>query len=187
MARGKQHRYVLRDTGPTVVFWLAVVVGAILVADPIWRRDLGSLAATAPFVALVLWFLGLVLFHPHVSYDDERVVLTNIGRVHEVPWSRVVAVRQNIALRFELDDGRSLRAVGVTAPRDRGVMLSGLSRGKFGAGAVHYHQHADALTPLIGSATSNDTQVRSHWDVVPLAIGAALTLVVVIDLLVMLK
>lgn len=185
MTRAPAHSYVLRDTVTSVVFWLAVVLGVVLVGDPILRGDLALFATTAPFVAIALWALFLVMLHPHIRYDEERVVVTNIGRVHELPWSRVVAVRQNLNLAFELDDRRRITAVGVTASRGRGLVLSGLSRGKMGVGSEEFHQHADALRPFQAAARTSNAPVVSRWDTVPLLVGAALAVALVVDLIVL--
>ncbi len=185
MARGQKHSYVLRDSLTSVVFWLAVVLGTVLAGDPLVRGDLGLFAATAPIVLLALWLLFMLMFHPHIRYDDDHVTVTNIGRVHDLPWSRVVTVRQNLNLGFELDDGRRIPAVGVTAARGRGLVLSGLTRGKMGVGSEEFHQHADALRPLQAAATKTDQTVRSAWDRIPLVIGAVLAVLVVVDVAVL--
>ena len=182
MALALAHSYVLRDTLTTVVFWIAVALGAVLAGDPLVRGDLVQFGRTAPIVALVLWFLWMVMFHPHVRYDDHRVVVTNIGRVHELPWSRVVTVRQSLSLTFELEDGRRIRATGVTAPRDRGLVLAGLTRGKMGVGSGDFHHNADALRPVQAAAAPTSDPVVSRWDVIPLAIGAVVAVAVVVDL-----
>lgn len=166
-----------------VVFWLAVVLGVILIGDPVLRGDLALLGTTAPIVAFVIWVLWMVLFHPHVRYDEERAVVTNIGRVHVLPWSRVVTVRQNLGLGFELDDGRRITATGVTAPRGSGMVLDALSRGKLGVGSVDFHRNADALRPLQAAAAASDEPVVSRWDRIPLLIGSGLALLLIIDLI----
>ena len=182
MARALTHSYVLRDTFTSVVFWIAVALGVVFVGDPLVRGDLVRFATTAPIVALVAWILWMVMFHPHLRYDDHRAVVTNIGRVHELPWSRVVTVRQSLNLSFELDDGRRIRATGVTAPRDRGLVLAGLTRGKMGVNSTDFHHNADALRPIQAAAAPSGDPVVSRWDVVPLAIGAVLAVAVVVDL-----
>ena len=184
MRRSGPRGYVVRDTGASVAFWLVVAVGAMIVGDSAVRGDLWRFAVTASIVALALWGLGMVLFRPHIRYDDTRVVVTNIGRIHDIPWSRVVAVRQNISLAFELDDGRRLRATGVTAPRDRGLILSSITRGKMGAGSTAAHSYADALRLLHEGAATSDTPVVSRWDARALAIGAVLALVVATEFVV---
>lgn len=180
MSETRSRRYVVRDTGMSVVFWLVVAVGLLIVVDAVMRGDLLKLAATASIVGLVLWGVGMVLFHPHVRYDEEHVVVTNIGRVHEMPWSRVVAVRQGLALTFELDDGRRILANGVTAPRDRGLIMGTLTRGKLGAGSADFHKYADAMRLLQNQAATGEASVVSRWDVQALAIGAGLAVAVAI-------
>lgn len=182
MARALAHSYVLRDTFMSVVFWIAAALGLVFAGDPLIRGDVARFAAVAPIVALAAWILWMVMFHPHLRYDDDRAVVTNIGRVHELPWSRVVTVRQNLNLSFELDDGRRIRATGVTAPRDRGLVLAGLTRGKMGVNSTDFHHNADALRPVQAAATPSDDPVVSRWDVIPLAIGAVLAVAVLIDL-----
>jgi len=185
VARTPSHSYVLRDTLTMVVFWLAAALGVVLVGDPLVRGDVALFGTTAPIVGLAVWVLFLVMFHPHIRYDDEHVVVTNMGRVHDIPWSRVVTVRQHLNLAFELDDGRRITAVGVTASRGRGLVLSGLTQGKMGIGSEEFHQHADALRPLQESARRSDAPVVSRWDTVPLAIGAVLAVAVAVDLAVL--
>lgn len=180
-ASGPRHSYVLRDTVTAVVFWLAAALGVVLVGDAAFRGDLARVAVSAPIAAFVLWILWMVMLHPHIRYDEDRVVVTNIGRVHVLPWTRVVTVRQKLNLTFELDDGRVIRATGVTAPRDRGLLLSGLTKGRLGAGSANYHRNADVLRPLRDAAAPTDASVVSRWDAVPLLIGAVLVLAVGID------
>jgi hypothetical protein len=160
MSRTRPHSYVLRDTGMSVVFWLGSSVAVALVVDAFVRGDLWPILLTTTIAALA--------------------VVTNIGRVHEIPWNHVVTVRQNLSLTFELDDGRRIQASGVTAPRDRGLIMGTLTRGKLGAGSADFHKYADALRMLQDDAAKGDAPVVSRWDVRALAIGGALALAVAI-------
>lgn len=184
MSRSGPHSYVVRDTGTSVAFWLVVAVGVVIVGDSVLRGDLWRAVATAAVVGLVLWVVFMVLFHPHIRYNDARVVVTNIARIHEIPWTHVSAVRQNLTLTFELDDGRRIRAAGVSAPRDRGLILGTLTRGKLGAGSMEFHKYADALRLLQDGATSSDSPVVSRWDVRALAVGGLLALAVAVVIIV---
>jgi len=184
MKGSKPRSYLLRDTGTSVAFWLVAALGVVIVGDSVFRGNPWQIAATVSVVALVVWVVGMVLFHPHVRYDDTRVVVTNIGRIHEIPWSHVVAVRQSLTLTFELDDGRRLRASGVTAPRDRGLIVGTLTRGKLGAGSIEFHKYADALRLLQDGAATSDSPVVSRWDVRALALGGVLALAVVVVIIV---
>ena len=184
MKRTQTRSYLVRDIGTGVAFWLVVAVGFLIVVDSAFHGDLWKFAATVSIVGLVLWGVGMVLFHPHIRYDEQRVVVTNIGRIHEMPWSRVVTVRQNLSLTFELDDGRKISAAGVTAPRDRGLIAGTLTRGKLGAGSADFHKFADAARLLQQGAAASAAPVVSRWDVRALAIGGALALAVVAVVLV---
>ena len=184
MKGAKPRRYVVRDTGTSIAFWLVVAVGVVIAGDSFFRGDVGRALATVAVVALVLWAVGMVLFHPHIRYDDKRVIVTNIGRIHEIPWNHVVTVRQNLTLTFELDDGRRISASGVSAPRDRGLILGTLTRGKLGAGSMEFHKYADALRLLQDGATTSGTPVVSRWDVRALTIGGVLALAVAVVIII---
>lgn len=177
-----RHSYVLRDTAMLIVFWLAVAGGAYLLIDAAIRSEWQVLAATAGIVAFALWVLWMCLAHPHVRSFEDRVVITNIGRVHDVPWSRVLEVRQHLNLVFELDDGRSIRALGVTAKRDRGLVLGTLTGGRAGAGSGRFHDDRDDLERLRAAAVASDAPAVSRWDVGPLVVGAVVTLAFVVDI-----
>jgi hypothetical protein len=179
MKGAQPHSYVARDTGTSVAFWLVAAVGMLIVIDAVVRGDLARSLATASIAALVIWALAMVLFRPHVRYDDTHVVVTNIGRIHEIPWSRIVAVRQNLNLTILLDDGRRINAMGVTAPRDRGLISGTLTRGKLGLGSLEFHKTADAMRLLHDKAPHGESPIVSRWDLPALAIGAALVVIVV--------
>lgn len=176
------HSYVLRDLGMATVFWIAVGGSALLLGDTVLRADWGAFAATAGILGFALWVLWMVLWHPHVRYRADRVTVTNIGRVHVLPWSRVAAVRQRLNLVFELEDDRSIRALGVTAKRDRGLVMGGLTQGRAGVGSGRFHDDSDELERVRLEAPKSDEPAESRWDVVPLAIGAVLAVVFVVDL-----
>ncbi len=184
MSTTRTHSYVVRDTGTSVVFWLVVAVGVFIVVDALFHGDPWRSFATASVVALVLWVVGMVLFHPHIRYDDTTLVITNIARIHEIPWSRAVTVRQGLSLTVELDDGRRITASGVTAPRDRGLVLGTLTRGKLGAGSADFHKYADALRLLQDGSSASLEPVVSRWDLRALAIGAVPALAVLVVIIV---
>lgn len=182
MSGAPSHSYVLRDTGMAVVFWLAVAGSAYLLIDAAVRSEWAVFATTAGIVGFALWVLWMTLFHPHVRSSEHRVVVTNIGRVHDIPWARVAAVRQQLNLVFELDDGRTIRALGVTARRDRGLVLGTLTGGRAGVGSGRFHESRDDLERLRAASTPSDEPAVSRWDTVPLVIGAVLTLAFVVDI-----
>ncbi len=186
------YRHVLRDTTPLVAFGLLCVIAAVFLVEAAIRADGKSLPVTAALVLGPLGAIWLVLVHPHVRWDSQEVVVTNIGRTHRVAWSRVASVRQNLSLSFELSDGRKLTAVAVSAPRDRGLVANALTRGRLGFGSVEVHRHADALRayhetqaapfdPSPGDGSSGT--LDSRWDVIPLSIVGVLLVITAVTAL----
>ncbi|MFW8745491.1 hypothetical protein, partial [Mesorhizobium japonicum] len=128
---------------------------------------------------LLAWILWVVLYRPAVRWDAERVVVTNIGRRHVVPWSRVRVVRQAINLVVELQEGPPVRAVGVPPPRRPGNIVSNFDRrSRVG---YDFHQNATLLESYRRAAPPDDTPVEHRWEILPLAIGAVLVVAVVLQ------
>jgi hypothetical protein len=73
--------------------------------------------------------------------------------------------------------------MGVTAPRDRGLVSGTLTRGKLGLGSLEFHKTADAMRLLHEKAPQSTSPIISHWDLPALAIGAALAVIVVVVVL----
>ena len=178
---GHERQYVLRDTGSAVVFWVAVAVFGLLLGDNIARGDWATFGFTLPLVLLGAWLLWFVLVHPHVCYDSQRVLVVNIGRVHELPWSRVSAVRQRLSVVFEMDDGTTVTAAGASAPRGMGTIVGGIT-GKLGENAIHFNRNALTLDAMRGSAAPSGAPIVSRWDSIPLATGAVLLVAAIVDL-----
>ena len=61
MSGAPVHAYVLRDTGMSVVFWLAAAGTAVLVGDTVLRGAWAALAATAGIAGFVLIILVLMV------------------------------------------------------------------------------------------------------------------------------
>lgn len=183
---GPEREYVIRDTSLLVVFWLGVVALAalvVLLGTPLFGSDWSLFGFLLPPALLLAWTLWLVLYHPQVRYNPTRALVINIGRVHELPWARVSAVRQRLTLVFDLTNGRTVTAAGVSAPRGAGTVVGGIS-GRLGEAATHFNRNAEALDAQRASAAPTDAQAVSRWDVVPLVIGAVLLVASTIDLLV---
>lgn len=174
MAARPPHSYVLRDSWMAAVFWIAVAGTMLLLGDTLLRGAWAAFAVTTEIAGFALWVLWMVLYRPHLRYDEQRVVVTNIGRIVDIPWSRVVSVSQRLNLSFRLDDGRVVRAFGVTAPRERGIVLGTLTRGKEGAGSDRFHDRADDLERFRDAAARDNAPAVVRWDIVPLVVGAVL-------------
>ena len=174
---------VVRDTGPLVVFGVAMVVAAFLLGEMVVRGDWRSFGVSLPFGLLIAWVLWLVLVNPHVSYNTERVRVVNIGRIHDLPWARLTAVRQRLGIAFETDSGPTIVAVGATAPRGRGVVVGGIT-GQL-PNAADFSKNANPLEAMRVAAAPSDAQVTSRWDTRALAIGAVLAGIVLVDLVIL--
>lgn len=171
--------YVLRTTSSVVGFWVGVVILAVVVGTPLVRGDWRLLGFAAAPSLLLAWILWIVLYRPAVRWDAERAVVTNIGRRHVVPWPRVRVVRQTINLVFELHEGAPVRAVGAPPPRRPGNIASNFDRrSRVG---YDFHQNATLLESYRQAAPPSDAPVEHRWEIVPLAIGAVLTVVVALQ------
>jgi hypothetical protein len=181
MARGARSGvYTMRSTSGVVAFWIAVVVLVAVVGTTVVRGDWGLFAFVLPPSLLMIWLLWLVLYRPVVRYDDTRVTVTNIGRVHVMPWARVTGVRQRFGLEFSLEGvARPLTAWAVPPPRRPGNIASALDRR---SRTEHDPDaHARVLEGFREGAAPSDDPVVHRWDLVPLVIGAVLVVAVVLE------
>lgn len=156
----------------------------------------GAALRFLPLHLLLLWIAWAVLWHPHVLVDDRRVVMVNIAREHEIPfgaidevdtrWGLVVTARgiryQAWAapapgtlhtMRFRPDDLKNLPEAsyiqGTVRPGDDPATDSGLA-------ALHIRR------ALATTTRDANAQVRSHWQLPSLVIGAALLVATVVSL-----
>ena len=180
MARTARARpYVVRAASAVITFWVGVVVLAAVVIAPAvsgqWRL---FWFVTGPAL-LLAWILWVVLYRPAVRYDDAGAVVTNVGRVHVLPWSRVAGVRQGINLVFELDEGKPVGAVGAPAPKRTGNLAGNFDRRT--RPVETFHREAELLDGVRKAAAPSPDPVVHRWDVTPLVIGAVLVLAVVVE------
>jgi len=151
-----------------------VLIGWPLVAGQ-WQ-----LAAWALAPALLLaWVLWIVLYRPSVRYDEERVVVTNIGRVHVVPWAQVASVDQGLNLVFRLRDGQVLNAWGSPYPRRPGnieLLLDRRTRPEY-----DFHRNATLLEHYVTGAPPSTEPSLQRWEFVPLGIGIVLIAAVAVE------
>lgn len=174
--------YVVRSASAVIPFWVGVVVLAAVVGTPLVQLDwrlFGFAIAPALLLAWILWF---VLFRPAVHYDADKAVVINFGRVHVLPWSHVTHVRQGISLVFDLDDGKPVKAFGAPAPRRTGNVMSNFDRRT--RPVETFHREAELLDGFRKSANPDSAPVTTRWDVIPLAIGAALAVAVALEVVI---
>jgi len=171
----------MRDVSSIITFWVAIAVLVTFLV--LISGQPPFLLLVLPFALLFAWALWIALLRPKVRYNSARAQVTNILRVHEIPWARVRAVRQRLYIVFDLDDGSSLNASGVSAPRGHGVVVGSVT-GKLADPTPHFGQNASALDALRASAAPVDEPVVTRWQTVPLVIGAVLVVAAVIDVII---
>lgn len=130
---------------------------------------------------LVVWAAWMLLVHSSVRSERDRVVVTNLARVHSVPWARVRDIVERAQLGFELDSGRTITAWGGPfLRRKRGAATPGVD-------ALHAaHESAilrerDALRRrATDPMSSGPPQPTASWDLIALGIGAVLVVAVIL-------
>jgi hypothetical protein len=107
----------LRAGSSALVFALVAGGAVLLVGDAVIRGSWEVLAQIAGPALLIVWAAWMLLLRPSIRVQEDRAVVVNIGRITEVPWSRIVDIRRRLQLIFELDDGKSVEAWGSPFPK----------------------------------------------------------------------
>ena len=158
----------------------AFVVGAVLLllGDAVIRGSWEVAARGAGPGALVVWAAWMLLVRPSIRVLPDRAIITNVGRITEVPWPRVVDIRRKLQLLFELDDGRRVEAWGSPFPRKRRTEKS-------------RDQVEDEALSVVRGAWMSGASAASHGEVVrrvdgvALVIGAGVLLAMIVSLVVL--
>jgi hypothetical protein len=157
-----------------VVFAVVAVVVTLLLGDALLHGAWAVAARTAGVGALVVWVAWMLLWRPSIRVLPDRAVVVNVGRIAEVPWTRVVDVRRRLQLILDLEDGRSVEAWGSPFPRRRPIGPS-----------ARPDDRDPSLTALrsawAGAAPESGVVVR-RVDVRALLVGAAAVLALVLGL-----
>lgn len=171
---GRPAAYSLRATSSIVTFWTGTAFIALLLGDAAIRQD-GTLFLRwlLPGV-LVAWALWMILWRPAIRVERARVVVVNLGRVVEIPWSRVTAITQRLQVVFDLDDGSAITAWGGPFPRRRGVW-------KREADASDRVDTVRLLEDARSSAPASSDPVHARIDIRALTIGLGLVAAVVLQ------
>ena len=159
----------LRAPSSLISFWCAAALAAFLVGDAAVRGRWDVVGRWAPTIALIVLLLWLALYRSSVTLAADRLVVTNLARVHDIPWGRVDAVDDSPQLVVRLDDGTRVTCWGAPFP---------------GRGARHRDE--GSLGPLLGAIESrreaaaiSAAPVQHRWDAAVLMAGAALAAVAV--------
>ncbi|WP_207453495.1 PH domain-containing protein [Herbiconiux sp. SYSU D00978] len=184
-----------------VVAALAALTVALIVVE-------GSLAALAIQIwpaLLVVAIVWALFWRPELAVEEHAITMRNVFRTHHLPWAAIQRIDTKWALVLFTEQGAytawaapapSRFAVGNVDPNDlRVISGSALPRGEAvrpgdvpstasGAAAFVVRRHLvdlqedDAFAGLSPEAR----RVRSTWNVLPIAVLAALTLASVVAL-----
>lgn len=172
-------QYCLRSGTSVVTFWIGAVVLVIVMVVPLLRADWRVFLFVMPPSLLLLWLLWMVLLRPAIRYSASGVMVRNIGRTHQVPWHRVVSIRQHLGIDFELDGTRVVRAIAVPPPRRASNIASAFDRHT--RPPYDYNRYVEILEGFRLNAVPTADPVTSRWDVVAWSIGAVLLAAVVLS------
>jgi hypothetical protein len=168
-----------RATSTVVSFWVLVGFATLLVGDAVLRGAWTTVFAYLPPVLLALWVFWLVLWRTSVRAEVDRVVVRNLARVHEVPWSRVAEVRQRGQVVLELDDSRRLICWGAPFPPKPGIPRR-VRQARSGRPPVTF---TDLLEAYRRSAPSSAEPTSRRWDLAALAPGIVLVIATIVRVL----
>ena len=159
----------LRASSSLISFWCAVGLAAFLMGDSAVRGRWDIVGRWLPAILLILWCLWLFFYRSAVTLKTDRLVVTNLARVHDIPWRHVDAVVDSPQLTIQLDDGTRVTCWGGPFP------------GRAGRNRV-----GDELGPVLGAiearreaASASLDPVRRRWDLPVLIAGVILAVAVV--------
>lgn len=182
MPRQDRSSYVVRSASAVLPFWIGLVVLAVVVGTPVVLADWRVFGFAVGPALLLAWILWFVLYRPAIHYDTTKAVVVNFGRVHVLPWGHVTHIRQGISLVFDLDAGKPISAFGAPAPRRTGNVMGNFDRKT--RPAETFHREAELLDGFRMAATPDPAPVSTHWDLIPLVIGGALAVAVLVEILI---
>jgi hypothetical protein len=169
---------VPRPSSSLVAFWAVAAVGVLFLGDSVVRGNWHVFGLAVAPVGLIVWAALLFLYRPRVSFDAERVVVINPGRIITVPWGRVSGVRQRFQILLELADGSTITCWGSPFPEKPGHTRPGpVSNRSSGGEVVGPLESARARSEGRGSGAT----IERRWDALPLVLGAVLFVACVIE------
>ncbi len=122
---------VFRAPSATIGAIAGGVVALALLVDAAVRAGLGEMLLLAPWVLLVLWFVYVLVYAPHIRTDADGVRVHNLLRIVEFPWSAVRDIELRWQVRFRLSTGRDVASFGgpvAGRPARPGLRLGGGER-----------------------------------------------------------
>lgn len=161
-------------------FWLGAGVIVLVGSTPMWSGNWAFALFSMPAAAVFVWLLWILLYRPALRYDEQRVVVWNIGRIHVLPWSHIDEVQQALNIVFVLNDGTRVIAQGTPTPKRRSSIERAITpRRKETAADVD--GDVVVLESFRQNATSSTEPVQHTWDRVAWLIGVGVAAVLVIS------
>lgn len=122
----------------------------------------------------------MILYRPQIRIGEDALVVVNPGRIVEVPWQRIRSASQRFQVVVDLDDGRHVTCWGSPFPEKPGTRRMSPAEARRARPGREIASTIEAARDS-AAATESDAPVRRHWDVVPLAIGAALVVGCIVE------
>lgn len=122
---------VFRAPSATIGAIAAAVVAIALLVDAAVRAGVGEMLLLAPWVLLVLWFVYVLVYAPHIRTDSAGVRVHNLLRIAEFPWSAVRDIELRWQVRFRLSSGQDVASFGgpvAGRPARSGLRVGGRDR-----------------------------------------------------------
>jgi hypothetical protein len=111
----KPRRLILRSSSGV---WLSGVLAAVFLfftIDALVHGDLGYLVQALPWQILVIWALFVLLVRPRVELYPGRLLVVNLFRTRDVPWSLVDRLSGRYQVILTLTDGSKISCWGAPA------------------------------------------------------------------------
>lgn len=103
---------IFRAPSATIGAIVGAVVALALLVDAGVRAGFGEMLLLAPWVLLVLWFVYVLVYAPHIRTDSSGVRVHNLLRIVEFPWRAVQDIELRWQVRFRLTSGQDVASFG---------------------------------------------------------------------------
>ncbi|RLP76409.1 hypothetical protein D9V32_05955 [Mycetocola tolaasinivorans] len=107
-----ENLFIMRARSGVVAFYAFAIIGALLLGESAFRGRWDVVFSALPWTLLVLWVLYMTALQPYIGYTDRVVVVYNILRRHEFPWSAVSKMTDHHQFVFMLREGAPIKAWG---------------------------------------------------------------------------
>ena len=128
----------LRAPSSLISFWCAAALAAFLVGDAAVRGRWDVVGRWAPTIALIVWLLWLALYRSSVTLAADRLVVTNLARVHDIAAVRVVDAMTRTP-RTVRGDALAIDCIEIMEAPPKVTLLLVVDADQHLVGAIHLH------------------------------------------------